>query len=79
MLGFLGLSVDLASAAFLRMCKDVFLGVEISPQLRSEKLVAASRILLQELGIPEEARLYGDLSRGEGCKVYVLHLCLTHH
>jgi hypothetical protein len=74
MLGVLGLSIDLASAAFLRMCKDISLGEEISPRLRSEKLVTASRMLLQELDIPEESRLRAGLSRGGECKVCVYFL-----
>jgi hypothetical protein len=61
------------------MCKDISLGEEISPQLRSEKLVTASKILLQELGIPEDSRLGGGISRGEECKVCVLFLCWKYH
>ncbi len=74
LLGVLGLSIDETSAAFLRLCNEVALGEKMSPTERSEKLVVATKALLQEFNIPEETRLRGELNRGEGCKVYVFQV-----
>jgi hypothetical protein len=74
LLGVLGLSVDDASAAFIRFCEEVSLGQDLDPHLRSAKLIAATKVLLQGIGVPEESKLQEDLHRGEGCKVYVNRL-----
>jgi hypothetical protein len=71
LLGKLGLSVDDPIDAFLQLCEAFSLGEELDPHLRSEKLVSATKVLLQRIGVSEEAKLCGDLNRGEGCKVYV--------
>jgi hypothetical protein len=74
LLGVLGLSVDDTVDAFLRLCKKISLGDELDPHLRSERLVSATKVLLQRIGVSEESKLRGDLTRGGGCKVYVIPL-----
>jgi hypothetical protein len=74
LLGVLGLSVDDTVEAFLRISKEISLGDELDPHLRSERLVSATKILLQKIGVSEESKLLGDLTLGEGCKVYVIPL-----
>ena len=75
LLGVLGLSVDDTVDAFLRFCKEISLGDELDPHLRSERLVSATKTLLQKIGVSEESKLLGDLTLGEGCKVYAIPLC----
>jgi hypothetical protein len=77
LLGVLGLPVDDTVDAFLRLCKEISLGDELDSHLRSERLESATRTLLQKIGISEESRLLGDLTLGEGCKVYAMPLYLT--
>jgi hypothetical protein len=77
LLGVLGLSVDDTVDAFLRLCKEMSLGDELDPHLRSERLESATETLLQKIGVSEESRLLGDLTLGEGCKVYVMPVYLT--
>jgi hypothetical protein len=55
--------------AFLRICEEISLGEDLNPDLRSERLVSAAKVLLEGIGVAEDARFDG-LSRGEGCKVY---------
>jgi len=74
LLGVLGLSVDDTFDTFLRLCKEISLGDELDPHLRSERLVSATNRLLQKISVSEESKLFGDLTRGEGCKVYAMPL-----
>lgn len=74
LLGVLRLSIEETSTAFLRLCKEVSLGENVTPQVRSAQLVAATKALLQEWNVPEDSRLRGDLPGGEDCKVYIQNL-----
>ena len=69
LIGVLGLSVDETAEAFIRVCKDVFPTEDITPEARSQKLEVAIERLLKARGIPENAKLNGDVTFGGGCKV----------
>jgi hypothetical protein len=77
LLGALGLPVDDTVDVFLRLCKEISLGDELDPHLRSERLESATKILLQKIGVSEKSKLLEDLKLGEGCKVYVMPLYST--
>jgi hypothetical protein len=71
LLGVLGLSIEETITRFLQLCNEVTLCEDLLPRVRSEKLLTATKVMLQELNVSEEARFHGDINRGEGCKVYV--------
>ena len=74
LLGVLGLSVDNAIAAFLRLCEQISLGEEVEAHVRSERFIDAIKMLLHEIGVSEGTKLRGGLNRGGGCKMYLFHL-----
>ncbi|CCA67313.1 hypothetical protein PIIN_01144 [Serendipita indica DSM 11827] len=69
LIGVLGLSIDEAAEAFIRICKDVYPTTEnITPEVRSQYLETAISKLLRSRGIAEDAKLNGDVHL-TSCKV----------
>lgn len=69
LLGVLGLPIDHATRIFGQICERVFLADNCD--IRASVLVDSMRTAMDELQLPYDTRLQGDLDLGSKCRVYV--------
>ncbi|KIM26364.1 hypothetical protein M408DRAFT_50543, partial [Serendipita vermifera MAFF 305830] len=73
LLGVLGMTVAEATEVFIGICKKVFAADACDERLRSERLVLATKEVLDRLGVPHTTRLAGDIDRSAGCHVSICY------
>ncbi|KIM20141.1 hypothetical protein M408DRAFT_30615 [Serendipita vermifera MAFF 305830] len=73
LLGVLGMTISDAMEAFIGICEKVFAPDPCDDTLRSERLVLATRIVLEKLEVAHDTRLVGDIDRSAGCRVSICY------
>ncbi|KIM27514.1 hypothetical protein M408DRAFT_48879, partial [Serendipita vermifera MAFF 305830] len=73
LLGVLGMTTSEATEAFIGICGKVFTADACDDRLRSERLVLATKDVLDKLDVPHTTRLAGDIDRSAGCHVSICY------
>jgi len=70
LLGVLEMTVENATKAFIEICKEIFAPDVEDEATRSDRLTLVFQRILDELEIPHNTRIEGDIEPSASCRMY---------